>query len=177
MSLKIKRQICGIKCQSEVKPVPTELEYIVEGLENSSAQRETGIRNSLMFSAVILLLFTSSWSVLSRFSFISLANSNHLSNLRLASSTTRLPPPHHLFQLLSNFLHLSFFTDLLLSFYTFLLLYLTVSLWDGFSVGTGSGSAGSRGTVADSHFFFLGDGVERYCCPLLLVLELKLVLG
>ncbi len=46
-SLEMKRQIRGRKCQCEVKPVPTELEYIVEGRVTSTAQRETGISNSL----------------------------------------------------------------------------------------------------------------------------------
>lgn len=40
-SLKMKRQICGRKRQCEVKPVPTELEYIMEGRVISTAQRET----------------------------------------------------------------------------------------------------------------------------------------
>lgn len=31
-----------MNCQYEVKPVPTELEYIVEGHVTSIAQRETG---------------------------------------------------------------------------------------------------------------------------------------
>lgn len=38
-----KASICGMKCQCEVKPVPTELEYIVDGHVTSTAQRETGI--------------------------------------------------------------------------------------------------------------------------------------
>lgn len=38
-SLEMKRQICGRKCQCEVKPVPTELEYKVEG--HVTTQRET----------------------------------------------------------------------------------------------------------------------------------------
>lgn len=44
----MKRQICGRKCQREVKPVPTELEYLMEGRVFSTAQRETGISNSLI---------------------------------------------------------------------------------------------------------------------------------
>lgn len=40
-SLEMKRQICGRKCRCEVKPVPTELEHIVEGHVTSTAQRET----------------------------------------------------------------------------------------------------------------------------------------
>lgn len=44
-SLEMKRQICVRKCQCEVKPVPTELEYIMKGHVTSSAQRETGISN------------------------------------------------------------------------------------------------------------------------------------
>lgn len=35
------KAICGRKCQCEVKPVPTELEYKVEGHVTSTAQRET----------------------------------------------------------------------------------------------------------------------------------------
>lgn len=151
----------------------------MEGLENSTAQRETRVVNSLMqllntllsrnrelcFQLLSFLFFT-------LFSFRSLASSYHLSNLCLASSTTNLPPHHHLFQSLCNFLHLSFFTGLLLCL--FLLLCLAVSLWEGFSVGTGSGSAGSCRTVAHRLFFFLREGVERSRRPLLLVLELKL---
>lgn len=40
-SLEMKRQICGRKCQCEVKPVPTELEHVVEGHVSSTAHRET----------------------------------------------------------------------------------------------------------------------------------------
>lgn len=40
-SLEMKRQICGRKCRCEVKPVSTELAYIVEGHVTSTAQRET----------------------------------------------------------------------------------------------------------------------------------------
>lgn len=43
----MKRQMCGRKRQCEVKPVPTELEYKVEECVTSTAQRETGISNSL----------------------------------------------------------------------------------------------------------------------------------
>lgn len=42
----MRRQICGIKCQNEVKPVPTELEYTVDVHVTSTAQRETGISTS-----------------------------------------------------------------------------------------------------------------------------------
>lgn len=47
-SLEMKRQMCRRKCQCEVKPVPTELEYIVEGYVTSIAQRETEIYKSLI---------------------------------------------------------------------------------------------------------------------------------
>lgn len=40
-SLEIKLQICGRKYQCEVKPVPTELEYMEEEHVTSAAQRET----------------------------------------------------------------------------------------------------------------------------------------
>lgn len=49
-SLEMKRQMHGRKCQCEVKPVPTELEYIVEGNVTSTAQRETGISYSLSYA-------------------------------------------------------------------------------------------------------------------------------
>lgn len=42
-SLEIKLQICGRKYQCEVKPVPTELEYMEEEHVISTAQRETNL--------------------------------------------------------------------------------------------------------------------------------------
>ncbi len=111
-------------------------------------------------------------------SFGPLANSNLLSDLCLTSNTTGLPHHHHVFNSLSHILQLPFTAGLLIFFYILLLLFylaLSVSLWIGFSVGTGCGSAGSRGIVTDQ--IFLGDGVQRSCSPLLLALELKLGQG
>lgn len=61
-------------------------------------------------------------------------------NLRLTSNTPRLPHYHHLFHSLCHLLHLPSISNLLLFFYILLFgpcLALPVSLWVGFSVGTG----------------------------------------
>lgn len=107
----------------------------------------------------------------------SVRSSAFMSDSCLASNATSLPRHHHLFDFLCNFLDVPFLIGLLLHFYILLLLYITlsVSLWVGFSVDTGCGSAGSWRIVNDHLFFFLMDGVERSCCPLL-ALELKLKL-
>lgn len=113
------------------------------------------------------------------FSFSLLDDYNLLSDLRLTSNAASLPRHHHLFNSLGQFLQLPLVTGLLLFFHNHLLLRLrpalSVSLWVGFSVGTGCGSAGSRRIVTDH--LFLGDGIQRSCCPLLLALEWKLDLG
>lgn len=44
-STETKRQMCGFKYQSEVKPVPTEFASIVEGRVTSAAQKETQMAN------------------------------------------------------------------------------------------------------------------------------------
>lgn len=95
-----------------------------------------------------------------------------VSDLCLTSNAASLPHRHQLFDSVHYFLHLAFMTGLLL-----LRLYvaLSVSLWGVFSVGTGCGSAGSRGSAADR--LFLGDDFKGSRRPLLLALELKLKLS
>lgn len=102
-----------------------------------------------------------------------------LSDLCFTSNATSLPQHHHLFNPLRHLLHLPVYAGLLLFVYALLLLRLylalSVSLWVSFSVGTGCGSAGSYRILAGR--LFLGEGVQRTCCPLLLALVLILELG
>ena len=190
-----KGKFVALKRQCEVKPVPTELEYIVEGHVTSTAQRETKISNLLIhllnaFQRRNTNLLTREESRRDRNHLARMEKKNkplwnHLSSVRsllpsllsdlcLAPNTTSPPRHHHhLFNPFHYLLHLPFVTGLLIFIYTLLhlrlCLTLSVSLWERFSVGTGCGSAGSHRIAAGR--LFLGGGFERSCHLLLLALE------
>lgn len=104
--------------------------------------------------------------------------SAHFSDARFTSNPASLPHHCTLIDSGCNTLHLCWLT-VLLPFYTHrsLSLTLSVSLWAGFSVGTGYESAGSSWIVTDRLLVPLGDWVQRSCRPLLLAMYLKVSLG